>query len=69
MTETWEAPRCAEHWGVTESRWRGYVTEGVAPKPLPGYDPDTGRRRWSADAVRAAKDARPGRGYRTDLRR
>lgn len=65
--ERWNATQCAEHWGVSESRWRGLVSTGRAPKPLPGYDPVTGRKMWDAQTVRAAKHTRPGQGYRTDL--
>lgn len=65
--ETWTATECAAHWEISEGRWRSLVSDGSAPAALPGYDPDTGRKRWDADLVRAAAKTRPGRGRRTDL--
>jgi hypothetical protein len=66
--ETWNAAQCSDHWRIDEGRWRSYVSDGTAPKSLPGYDPDTGRKRWDAEAVRAALKARPGRGKRSTHR-
>lgn len=64
MTETWTADECAAAWGIKPSTWRAYVSQGRAPKPLPGYD-EQRRRRWDSDAARSWK--RAGQGRRTDL--
>ena len=60
---TWTAAQCARNWKIEESTWRGYVTSGRAPAPLPGWD-EQRRRRWDEDAVRAW--VRPGQGFRAD---
>lgn len=69
MPELWSAAEVAEHLGLastgsarhTLSRWRieaaGY-RRNEAGRPEAQYD---------AEEVRAAKNARPGRGARTDL--
>jgi hypothetical protein len=65
--ERWTADQCATHAGITTSTWRDYVADHRAPAPLPGYDPDTGRKTWDATAVQAWHTGRPGQGARTDL--
>ena len=40
----WTAQQCAAHTGITTSTWRDYVADHRAPAPLPGYDPNTGRK-------------------------
>jgi len=51
---TGSARRTLSRWGVRAVRYE----PGPAGRPM---------ARWSADAVRAAKAGRPGRGARTDL--
>jgi len=63
----WTAQQCAVHTGITTSTWRDYVADHRAPAPRPGYDPDTGRKTWDPDTVRAWHAGRPGQGARTDL--
>ena len=65
--EHWTAEQCAAHAGITTSTWRDYVADGRAPAPLPGYDPDTGRKTWDPATVRTWQAHRPGQGTRTDL--
>lgn len=65
--ERWTAEQCANHAGITTSTWRDYVADHRAPTPLPGYDPDTGRKTWDPATVRAWHTGRPGQGSRTDL--
>ena len=65
--ERWTADQCAAHAGITTSTWRDYVADHRAPAPLPGYDPDTGRKTWDPATVRAWYTGRPGQGARTDL--
>lgn len=60
MTTTWTVDECAAAWGIKPSTWRYYVSTGYAPRPLPGYDPHTGRRLWDAEQVRTYQ--RPGQG-------
>ncbi len=61
--ETWTVDQCADAWDISPVTWRSYVSRGIAPAPLPGYD-EQRRRRWDADAVQAAHAARRGRGWR-----
>lgn len=63
----WTAQQCATHAGITTSTWRDYVADHRAPAPLPGYDPNTGRKTWDPDTVRTWHAHRPGQGARTDL--
>jgi hypothetical protein len=65
--ERWTADQCATHAGITTSTWRDYVADHRAPAPLPGYDPDTGRKTWDPATVRDWHAHRPGQGARTDL--
>jgi hypothetical protein len=65
--ERWTAEQCADHTGITTSTWRDYVADHRAPTPLPGYDPDTGRKTWDPTTVRTWQSHRPGQGARTDL--
>ncbi len=73
----WTATECADHLGITEARWRSYLTDANRARaagkshwlPLPlGHDPATGLMVWDADAVRRGHASRPGRGARTDLK-
>lgn len=57
-----------EQYGIKPATWRAYVARGQAPQPQ-GFDPDTGRRDWSAEAVAQWAATRPGSGARTDLRK
>jgi hypothetical protein len=65
--ERWTADQCAAYVGITTSTWRDYVADHRAPAPLPGYDPDTGRKTWDPATVRGWHAHRPGQGARTDL--
>lgn len=58
--ETWTSAECARAWGIKTPTWLGYVSRGLAPEPLPGFD-DRNRRQWDADAVR--RFPRPGVGH------
>lgn len=58
--ETWTSAECARAWGIKTPTWLGYVSRGLAPEPLPGFD-DRNRRRWDAEAVR--RYPRPGVGH------
>jgi predicted DNA-binding transcriptional regulator AlpA len=58
-------PEAAERAGCKPSTWRAYVNRGHAPRPDGRYDLRTPW--WWESTVDAWKDARPGRGARTDL--
>lgn len=68
MTETWNLDQVAEFPGMApnsaDTRLREWRIEAVGREAS-----RTGQNLYPADAVRAAKAARPGQGARTDLDR
>jgi len=61
--ELWTVRDCAQHLGISESTWRGYVARSDAGAPSPveriGATP-----LWDSQAVTAWNESRPGRGGR-----
>lgn len=60
--ERWTTEQCAEYLGLNAARnYRSYVTRLGAPGPV-GFNAETGRKEYDADAVKAWHAGRRGRG-------
>jgi hypothetical protein len=66
VTAVWTTDEVAQWWGIAPSAVSSTMRR--ADVPVDSREPGrAGRNRYRADLVQAAKEARPGRGRRTDL--